>query len=226
MYKIYFKIIFDKLISIVILIFLVPVFFILMLILRTTGEGEIFFLQDRIGLNFKKFKIIKFATMLKNSPYVGDKIYTAENDDRILPFGKILRKTKLNETLQIFNILLGDMSLVGPRPLIEETFKFYSQTEQDIICSVKPGITGLSSVFFSMEEQLLKNTSNKEKYYMENIAPIKQYLEKYYIDNISFNLDLKIILCTFLKIVGISNRNLVLFFPKIKDKIIQFKILI
>ena len=225
MYKGYFKRILDIFISTITIILLLPIFFILILILKITGEGEIFFLQERVGLNLKKFKIIKFATMLKNSPNIGDKIYTAENDNRILPFGKILRKTKLNETLQIFNILFGDMSLVGPRPLIEETFKFYTKKEQDYICSIKPGLTGLSSIFFSMEEKLLKNTSNKELYYKENIAPIKQYLEKYYLENISLVLDLKIILCTFLKILGVSNKDLVLFFPKIKKEIIQFNIL-
>ena len=126
MYKITKRII-DIFFSLIALGILMPFFLPIMLILRLSGEGEVFYLQNRIGKDYKDFKIIKFATMLKNSENMGTGIYTAKNDQRILPFGKFLRKSKINELPQIFNILKGDISIVGPRPLIKRTFELYSE---------------------------------------------------------------------------------------------------
>lgn len=175
----------DLVISFIALIILLPIFIPIVLVLRFSGEGEIFYLQERVGKNNKIFKIYKFATMLKNSENMGSGIYTAKNDSRILPIGQFLRKTKINELPQIANILIGDISLVGPRPLIKRTFELYSAGDQQIISSIKPGLTGIGSIVFRNEEELLLNadTKNLEKYYEENITPYKADLEKWYIKN-------------------------------------------
>ena len=122
----------DILISSIALIVLMPIFIPIILILKFTGEGEIFYFQERVGLNNKTIKIYKFATMLKNSEQIGSGIYTAKNDPRILPFGNFLRKTKINELPQIINILVGEISLVGPRPLIRRTFELYELSHQKL----------------------------------------------------------------------------------------------
>ena len=108
---------FDILFSGIAILILSPLFIVVILILRFTGEGEIFFLQDRIGKGGNKFKLFKFVTMIKNSPDMGTGTITIKNDPRILPFGKFLRKTKINELPQLLNIFFGDMCIIGPRPL-------------------------------------------------------------------------------------------------------------
>ena len=112
--------IFDIFFSLLAIIFLSPIFIIISIFLKFSGEGEILYFQERIGKNKKVFKLIKFATMLKNSPNIGTKSITVKGDPRILPMGHFLRKTKINELPQIFNVLFGDISLIGPRPLVQE----------------------------------------------------------------------------------------------------------
>ena len=144
---------FDILFSLISLLFFSPLFFIIIIILKLTGEGEIFFLQKRSGKDEKEFKIIKFATMLKNSPYLGAKDITLKDDPRVLKFGKFLRKTKINELPQLINILIGDMSVVGPRPLTKEQFSNYDVNSKKLISSIEPGLTGIGSVVFRDEEK-------------------------------------------------------------------------
>ena len=188
---------FDILISFVALILLIPIFIPIILILRFSGEGEIFYFQKRVGLDNKTIKIFKFATMLKNSEQMGTGIYTAKNDPRILPFGNFLRKTKINELPQIINILNGDISLVGPRPLIRKTFELYKEQDQKIIYSMKPGLTGVGSIVFRNEEEILNNAKIElEKFYEHHITPYKAELELWYEKNKSFICDLKIIFLT------------------------------
>lgn len=188
---------FDILISFVALISLIPIFIPIILILRFSGEGEIFYFQERVGLDNKTIKIFKFATMLKNSEQMGTGIYTAKNDPRILPFGNFLRKTKINELPQIINILNGDISLVGPRPLIRKTFELYKEQDQKIIYSMKPGLTGVGSIVFRNEEEILNNAKIElEKFYEHHITPYKAELELWYEKNRSFICDLKIIFLT------------------------------
>jgi lipopolysaccharide/colanic/teichoic acid biosynthesis glycosyltransferase len=110
--------------SAIALLVLMPLLLPVCILLRFTGEGEVFYAQTRIGLNGKTFKLLKFATMLKNSPQIGAGAITVTNDPRVLPIGRFLRKTKINELPQILNILLGDMSIVGPRPLMPQQFGF------------------------------------------------------------------------------------------------------
>lgn len=188
----------DLNVSLMSLIILLPIFIPIILILRFTGEGEIFYLQERVGKNRKIFSVYKFATMLKDSESIGTGIYTAKNDPRILPFGNFLRKTKINELPQIINILFGHISLVGPRPLIEKTFMLYKTNDQEKISSVKPGLTGIGSIIFRNEEELLlnANNSNIETFYEENITPYKAELENWYIANQSIRVDLLIIILT------------------------------
>lgn len=217
MYNKFFKRVFDLLFSLLMILILIPPFFIICLMLKFTGEGEIFFLQERVGKDMKKFMVFKFATMLKNSPFMGDKIYTAQNDPRILKFGKFLRKSKINELPQLFNILIGDMSFVGPRPLINKTFDFYDDLNIKKIKMMRPGLTGLGSIFFSDESNILLNHKNKEEFYKNNIAPLKQDLETFYYDNSSFFIDLKIIFLTAYKIFRNSNDKIIMFFPELKN---------
>ena len=154
MYK-FFKRVLDVFVSFIALIILIPVFIPIIIVLRFSGEGEVFYFQERYGINNSKFKIFKFATMLKNSINIGTGSITLENDPRVTKVGSLLRKTKINELPQIINILKNDISLVGPRPLVEKTFKAYSKEVQSIIYNVKPGLTGIGSIVFRDEESII-----------------------------------------------------------------------
>ena len=129
---------FDVMFAGIFLLILSPLFVIITIVLKYTGEGEIFYLQQRIGRNGKSFSLFKFATMLKNSPNIGTGTITVKDDKRVLPVGIFLRKSKLNELPQLFNILFGDMSLIGPRPLTPQNFASYSDDVQFIIGQVRP----------------------------------------------------------------------------------------
>lgn len=165
-------------------------------ILRVTGEKEVFYLQSRVGAGGREFHLIKFATMLKNSPSLGTGPITLRDDPRVLPFGKFLRKSKINELPQLFNILIGDMSLIGPRPLTRSTFDAYSRSQQMIIESVKPGLSGVGSIIFRDEEGLLSAQSNPLNFYREVIAPYKAQLEEWYVSKSSVYFYLALIAIT------------------------------
>ena len=176
---------FDILFSVIALLILLPLFFIVVPLLIFTGEGEIFYKQERIGKGGKPFLIVKFATMLKDSPNIGTGTLTVQNDPRVLPFGKFLRKTKINELPQLINILLGDMSLIGPRPLTPDKYKFYPPQERDIVYSNRPGLSGVGSIVFRDEESYVSNQSDPEKFYRDVIAPAKLALELWFSRNCS-----------------------------------------
>jgi len=192
------KRILDIFVSILALIFLLPFFIPIIIILRFTGEREVFYLQERIGLKNSKFMIFKFATMLKNSIDMGTGSITLQNDFRVTTFGKFLRKTKINELPQIINILKGDISLVGPRPLVTKTFEAYSNEIQKKIYEVKPGLTGIGSIIFRDEEKIISRIIDEDPhiYYKRVIAPYKGELEMWYHSNRSFLLDLELIFIT------------------------------
>ena len=183
-----------------------------MILLRITGEGEIFYLQERMGYQNKPFKIIKFATMLKDSLNLGSKTITVKNDPRITPLGKYLRITKINELPQIINVIKGDMALVGPRPLLIPSFHKYSEEVQKTIYQNRPGITGIGSLVFRDEEKLItavKNTGKDPlKYYKNHIYPYKGELEQWYYDHVSLKTDMIILILTFW-VVLTKNSNLV-----------------
>ena len=142
--------------------------------LSITGERQVFYLQKRLGYKNKIFNIIKFATMLQNSPNIGTGLVTLRNDPRVTAVGKFLRISKLNELPQILNVIKGDMSIVGPRPLVDKTFNDYPENIRYKIYDSKPGITGIGSIIFRDEEYLLSNCKiPPEEYYEKVIAPYK-----------------------------------------------------
>ena len=165
------------------LLFLSPLLVPIALLLKFTGEGEVFFLQERMGKYRKKFKLFKFATMLKNSPNIGTGTVTMRDDPRVLPVGKFLRKTKINELPQLLNIFFGDMSFIGPRPLTYQTFEAYSESAQRLIEQVQPGLSGIGSIIFHKEEEIMHGASGSFDFYVNFIASYKGDLEKWYVSN-------------------------------------------
>lgn len=196
---------FDIIFSLLALICLLPLFLPIFLVLRFSGEGYIFYCQSRVGKGGKAFSLIKFATMLKNSPSIGAGEITLKNDPRVLPLGEFLRKTKINELPQIFNILRGEISIVGPRPLTPRNFAIYNQEVQETIAKVRPGLSGIGSIVFRDEESIIHSSSKSpEKCYQEDITPYKGELEKWFSLNQSLNLYFSLTLLT----------AWVVFFPK------------
>ena len=174
---------FDILFSGIALLVLLPLFLPVVIILRLTGEGEVFFFQERIGQGGDTFKLFKFATMLKDSPNIGTGTVTMKGDPRVLPVGAVLRKTKINELPQLLNILLGDMSVIGPRPLTRQTFAAYSERTQSIIKRVRPGLSGVGSLIFRGEEEIMHGASASVDFYANIIAPYKGSLEEWFVSN-------------------------------------------
>lgn len=160
-----------------------PLLMPIVIILKLTGEGEVFFLQERIGKGGEIFKLFKFATMLKNSPNIGTGTVTMRDDPRVLPVGKFLRKTKINELPQLLNILFGDMSVIGPRPLTPQTFGAYSESIQGLIKQVRPGLSGVGSIIFRDEEDIMHSASASINFYANVIAPYKGELEEWFVLN-------------------------------------------
>jgi len=165
------------------LLVLAPLLIPIAIVLRLSGEGEIFYVQQRVGKYGQLFGLLKFATMLKNSPSIGTGTVTVKDDPRVLPIGKFLRKTKINELPQLVNILSGDMSVVGPRPQAQRCFDAFPKDVQELIVRVRPGLSGIGSIFFRDEESLLQGVANQIEYYDQVIAPYKGALEKWYIEN-------------------------------------------
>lgn len=192
---------FDVFFSGLAIIVLSPILLPIMVLLKFTGEGEIFFQQARVGKDKVSFQLLKFATMLKNSEKMGAGTVTLKNDSRVLPLGKFLRKTKLNELPQLFNIFKGDMSVIGPRPLHEKQFSFYSAEQQDIIASTMPGLSGVGSIMFRDEEKILQSSGDPDTTYKDKITPIKAKLEKWYVENESIFLYFKLIILTVIAVV-------------------------
>ena len=188
---------FDILLSGLAIICLSPLLIPVVIILKLTGEHYIFYTQERIGFNGKPFGLLKFATMLKNSPNMGTGDITMQKDPRVLPFGRILRKTKINELPQLFNIFLGDMSIIGPRPLTPRNFSYYTQEIQEGIGKLVPGLSGIGSVIFRDEETILANSGlDYTECYKTLVAPYKGALELWYLKHKNLWVDFKIIFLT------------------------------
>lgn len=179
-----------------------PLFAAVILILRCSGEGYVLYFQKRIGKHEKPFKLIKFATMLKDSPKLGSGDITTAGDPRILPIGVYLRKTKINELPQLINVFKGDMSFVGPRPLTKKNFDYYSEEAKYKIAGIRPGLTGIGSLVFYNEESLIDGANDPIKFYAEQIAPFKEQLESWFLEKKSMFLYLKIIFLTALAVFG------------------------
>jgi lipopolysaccharide/colanic/teichoic acid biosynthesis glycosyltransferase len=191
----------DIVIALIALVILSPLLIPVVIILLLTGEHEVFYFQKRIGQNGKSFFIWKFATMVKNSPNIGTGEITLRNDPRVTSMGKFLRKTKVNELPQIFNVLRGEMSIVGPRPLMEVSYQLYSKEQQHQIYLSKPGITGIGSLIFRDEESLVSAAENPREMY-QSIFPYKAALEIWYRQHASVITDFLIIFLTAFSIIS------------------------
>ena len=203
MYQLVFKRFFDFTLSLIALLALSPFFIPICFILLLTGEHEVFYLQKRIGYKKVKFFIWKFATMLKNSSKMGTGSLTVRNDPRVLPIGRFLRKTKINELPQLVNIFKGDMSIIGPRPLMEIDFLKYPSNIQPYIYSTRPGLTGIASIVFRVEEKYFSNSVvDPHEFDKKYIAPYKGELELWYQKNLSFYTDAMLIFLTAWAIVA------------------------
>ena len=192
---------FDITLSAIAIIFLSPLMLPIILVLKFSGEGEIFFLQERVGKNREMFKLFKFATMLKNSPDIGTGTVTMKNDPRVLPFGSFLRKTKINELPQLFNILLGNISLIGPRPQTVRCFEAFPVDAQDIITLIKPGLSGIGPIVFRGEEDILGGNIGNLDFYDDVISPFKGKVEAWYVDKKSLTTYFSLILLTILVVL-------------------------
>jgi lipopolysaccharide/colanic/teichoic acid biosynthesis glycosyltransferase len=209
----------DIVAAVVLLLLLTPVLLPVMFALRLTAEGYIFYFQKRIGYRNKPFDIWKFATMLKDSPNMGTGTITLRNDPRVTSVGHFLRKTKINELPQVINVLLGDMSLVGPRPLDDRAFNSYPEEIRDKVYLVKPGITGIGSVIFRDEEKIISGSGMPPREcYATVIAPYKGTLELWYQQHQSFVTDLKIILLTVWVVLNPESKLPYIWFPDLPKR--------
>ncbi len=190
---------FDVVFSILGLLLLAPVFLIIALIIKWNSKGPVLFIQGRVGKNNKDFNIYKFRTMSVQSENKG-LLTLGNHDTRITKIGYFLRRYKIDEFPQLFNILKGDMSFVGPRPELRYYVNFYTEDDMSIF-SVRPGITGLASLKYRNEVELLKAAENPEEFFIKTIIPDKLKYNKEYIKRRNFFFDLKLILITIIKVV-------------------------
>ena len=209
---------FDILFSGIGIIILFPLMLPIMIILKLTGEHDIFFKQIRIGKNEKPFIVLKFATMLRNSPNMPGGLITAPDDPRLLPLGKFLRKTKINELPQLVNILIGQMSVVGYRPFAKKHYDLYSDEIKRQISTIRPGLTGIGSIVFRNEEEILHSISNRDYFHDKIITPFKGNLECWYVQHRNIRNYFLIIFCTIFVVLNHKNnlwKNLFRTLPKI-----------
>ena len=178
-----------------------PIMLVVAVILRATGEGTVLFVQERIGRGEHAFRLFKFATMVKGAAGMGAGVITLPGDARVLPFGKFLRKTKLDELPQLFNVLNGDTSLVGPRPQPAQYYYAYDAETRTAIAQVRPGITGIGSLLFRNEEALFCMVADPVAFDHEAIVPYKGALERWYVENRSVSLYWRLVLATMLSVV-------------------------
>ena len=225
MYNI-FKRISDITVALIATVLLAPILMPVIIGLLMTGEGHVWYFQTRMGKKNETFQIWKFATMLKDSVNMKGGLITTKNDPRITPMGGFLRKSKINELPQLINILKGDMSFVGPRPVMPKSFEVYPEPIQKFIYDVTPGLTGMGSLIFRDEEELITKVRDKGldtwDYYKNEIYPFKGELEKYYQENYGFTTDLKIFIGTILMVLFSNDKIPYLLFPDAPKKKFEF----
>ena len=185
-------------------VFLIPMIACAILV-KLTSKGPVIFSQERMGLNFKPFRIFKFRSMVVDAPNLGAQV-TVDRDPRITGIGRIMRKTKLDELPQLFNVLLGDMSFVGPRPEVQKYVDLFHD-DYKILLSVRPGITGLDSIAFRHEEDILAKASDPQAAYINEVAPAKIELAKQYVSKASVPFDIKLIWLTIVSVLGIGKSS-------------------
>ncbi len=199
----FFDILFSSLAILVLLPFMIPI----MIALKLTGEHDIFYAQMRVGKGEKEFPILKLATMLRNSPNLPGGLFTQKNDPRMLPMGKFLRKTKINELPQLWNIFKGDMSVIGYRPMVPVYYAVYPEADRKVLSGSKPGLSGIGSIVFRSEEELMRKVDDQEKYYQEVIVPYKSALECWYVRHKSVVLYFRLIWMTVVAVLQPSNKD-------------------
>ena len=187
------KRIFDFVFSLVGLIVLSPLLLVVAALVYIDSGGPVLFKQERIGRFHKPFKILKFRTMRPSKP--GDPLITVGGDSRITRIGNLLRVTKIDELPQLMNVLLGDMSFVGPRPEVEKYTRLYDQGQLQVL-NVRPGITDPAAVYYKNESELLAMVSDPEEYYLREIMPKKLRMSLEYIRQANFYKDILVILAT------------------------------
>lgn len=192
----------DLILTLSALLVLSPLLLIIMVILKCTGEGDIFYRQKRIGKGGQPFDLFKFATMLRNSPEIGSGLHTLESDPRVFPFGKWLRRTKLNEMAQLLNVLKGDMGIIGPRPQVPPHFDVFPEHVKKEIIKVKPGLSGIGSIVFCHEQDVMSAATDHEALYGEVIAPYKGELEIWFVNNYSLYIYFMLIVLTIWTIIN------------------------
>lgn len=192
------KRIFDIILSLFGLILLSPFMIIIAILIKLDSKGSVFFKQVRVTKNGREFKIFKYRTMKVGSDKYSQ--ITVGKDNRITKIGSFLRKYKLDEIPQLINVLIGDMSLVGPRPEVPKYVALYTDEQKEIL-KVRAGITDYASIEFSNENDILADEADPEKAYIEKIMPKKIELNKKYLSEISVITDIKIILLTIKKIL-------------------------
>lgn len=196
---------FDLLFSLVALVALSPLLVLVAIALRFSGEGEVFYRQVRIGKGGREFLLLKFATMMKNSPAMGSGELTLPNDPRVLPLGRILRKTKLNELPQLLNIVAGDLSVIGPRPQTRRYYNCYAAADRAWIDTIRPGLSGVGSILFRDEEALLATVADPVTFDDQVITPYKGQVEHWFAVNQSVSLYFELIITTVLVVLWPSS---------------------
>jgi len=193
------KRVFDVGCCVVGLIVLAPFLLLIALLIRTDSKGPILYVQERIGLNGRPFYIFKFRTMAIDADKKG-LLTVGGKDPRVTRFGYYLRRFKLDELPQLFNVLKGDMSLVGPRPEVKKYVDLYNSSQREVL-TVKPGITDYASIVFVDENDILAKSADPEQAYIQEIMPAKLALNRKYIDEKGLLTDFRIILKTLLRII-------------------------
>lgn len=175
----FFDVLFSGLAIIVLFPFMLPI----VVLLKLTGEHDVFYRQKRIGRWGKPFYVLKFATMLRDSPNLNGGLITLKNDPRILPMGNFLRKTKINELPQLINVFIGQMSIIGYRPFAEVHYNLYSDEVKAKIGMLRPGLSGIGSVIFKNEEEILHEAPDRDHFHDKIITPYKGELECWYVEH-------------------------------------------
>ena len=194
------KRVFDILFSLFGIVVLSPVMIACGLAVFISSRGPIFFRQERVGMNFRPFQILKFRSMVVDAPKLGEQV-TVSGDPRVTSVGRLLRKTKLDELPQLINVLLGDMSFVGPRPEVPEYVNLF-RSEYEGLLQVRPGITDIASITYRNEEAILAASADPKHAYVTEVLPEKIRLGQLYVSQHSLALDVRLIMMTLLKIVG------------------------
>lgn len=214
---------FDFLFSLIGILLAAPIMAVAIVVLRFTGEGSVFFVQERVGFKNKRFKILKFTTMLSAAPEQKNKTNIGKRDPRITPIGAFFRNSKIDELPQLINVLKGDMSFVGPRPLMEvPDFVSYPLEVQETIYNVRPGITAIGSVVFRDEAQIISQVKaegqDPAEFKSKIIFPYKGKVEMWYNENQSFWVDFKLLLLTAWTLIFPTSQLAYKLFPDLPER--------